>query len=357
VSNTFLKVGDSATVTFTFTKAVTGFTIADVSVPHGVLSNLSSNDGGVIWTAKLTPSAGTTSASNAITLDNSGITDLFGNAGIGNSSSGNYSVDTVVAVSTVINLSQISGNADNKPSTVNSNHIAINNSISSNNGTTNNAVIGADNSNSMIASIDNNSASSRFSADNSNNFSPDVNSSQTIVVDMKLNINSNSGNALASTINLPSSAFSGLNTDGILSITATQSTGQSLPSWISVNPRTGAVTVKAGAVMTKPLTVKVIIKDAQGKQTVVLVKVQAQKDATESKPPQKPKQDQQTDDEKNSPSTKNQSGQREQTYQSLAQVIKPSLTEQLKQTGSKGFELQRSKLLVSVASLVAKGAA
>jgi phage gp46-like protein len=178
---------------------------------------------------------------------------------------------------------------------------------------------------------------------------------------MKLNINSSSGNALASTISLPSSAFSGLNTDGILSITATQSTGQSLPSWISVNPSTGAVTVKAGAVVTKPLTVKVIIRDAQGKQTVVLVKVQAQKDTTESKPPaQKPKQGQQSNGEKDSSSTNNpsqQQGQPEQSDQSLAQVIKPGLTEQLKQTGSKGFELQRSKLLASVASLVAKDAA
>jgi len=152
-----------------------------------------------------------------------------------------------------------------------------------------------------------------------------------------------------------------LNADGILSITATQSTGQSLPSWISVNPSTGAVTVKAGAVVTSPITVKVIIRDAQGKQVEVLVKVQAQKDATESKPAaQKPKQDQPTDDEKNLPLTKDptqQQGQREQSDQSLAQVIKPGLTEQLKQTGSKGFELQRSKLLASVASLVAKDAA
>jgi hypothetical protein len=365
ISNTALKIDSSATVTFTFNEAVTGFTSTNVTVPNGLLSNLSSSDGGITWTATLTPSTSTTAASNVLTLDNTGIQDLAGNAGTGNSTSSNYMVDTTPAVSTGINLSQISGNAESRSSSVNSNAVVINNSAISNTGNSSagNNVIVMTGNNSLSTSIDNNSANSRFSSDsfNSSSLSPSSSFSQTIVVDMKLNINSSSGNAMANTISLPSSAFSGLNADGILSITATQSTGQSLPSWISVNPSTGAVTVKAGAVVTSPITVKVIIRDAQGKQVEVLVKVQAQKDATESKPSaQKPKQDQQTDNEKNLPATKDptqQQGQREQSDQSLAQVIKPGLTEQLKQTGSKGFELKRSKLLASVASLVAKDAA
>ncbi len=94
ISDTALKTGETATVTFTFTEAVTGFTTADVSVPNGVLSNLATGDGGITWTATLTPSAGASSASNVLTLNYTGIADLAGNAGSGTVSSGNYAVDT-----------------------------------------------------------------------------------------------------------------------------------------------------------------------------------------------------------------------------------------------------------------------
>ena len=59
------------------------------------MSGLSSSDGGISWTATLTPSASTTAASNVITLDNTGISEVAGNAGAGSSTSGNYAVDTV----------------------------------------------------------------------------------------------------------------------------------------------------------------------------------------------------------------------------------------------------------------------
>ncbi len=94
ISDTALKIGDTATVTFAFTEAVTGFTTADLTSPNGALTNLSSADGGTTWTATLTPSATTTAATNVITLDYTGIADLAGNAGTGNATSGNYAVDT-----------------------------------------------------------------------------------------------------------------------------------------------------------------------------------------------------------------------------------------------------------------------
>jgi uncharacterized protein YjdB len=94
ISDTALKIGDTATVTFTFTEAVTGFTTADVAVQNGTLSGLSTSNGGVTWTATLTPSSGTTASSNVLTLDNTGVTDVNGNAGTGTSTSGNYAVDT-----------------------------------------------------------------------------------------------------------------------------------------------------------------------------------------------------------------------------------------------------------------------
>ena len=95
ISDTTLIAGETATVTFTFSEAVTGFTADDVTVPHGSLSEPGSSDGGVTWTATLTPAGATTAATNVLTLDHTGITDLAGNAGVGSATSGNYAVDTV----------------------------------------------------------------------------------------------------------------------------------------------------------------------------------------------------------------------------------------------------------------------
>ena len=82
-------------VTVTFSEAVTGFSNADLSVESGTISAVASADGGVTWTATLTPSLGVTDASNLITLDNTGVTDVATNAGTGTTVSGAYAVDTV----------------------------------------------------------------------------------------------------------------------------------------------------------------------------------------------------------------------------------------------------------------------
>ncbi len=95
ISDTALKIGDTATVTFTFAEAVTGFTTVDVTAPNGSVSNLTTGDGGITWTATLTPNASTTAASNVLTLDYTGIADSSGNVGTGTATSGNYAVDTV----------------------------------------------------------------------------------------------------------------------------------------------------------------------------------------------------------------------------------------------------------------------
>jgi hypothetical protein len=102
ISDTVLKIGDTATVTFTFAEAVTGFTIADVTVPSGTLSNLTTGDGGITWTATLTPNVSATAASNVLTLDYTGIADTAGNAGAGSATSGNYAVDTVQPTATIV---------------------------------------------------------------------------------------------------------------------------------------------------------------------------------------------------------------------------------------------------------------
>jgi hypothetical protein len=47
-------------VTITFSEAVTGFDNSDLSVANGTLSNVSSSDGGITWTATFTRSASAT---------------------------------------------------------------------------------------------------------------------------------------------------------------------------------------------------------------------------------------------------------------------------------------------------------
>ena len=56
--------------------------LARQKVENGKVTGLSSSDGGITWTAILTPTANITDTSNLITLNNTGLTDLAGNAGL-----------------------------------------------------------------------------------------------------------------------------------------------------------------------------------------------------------------------------------------------------------------------------------
>lgn len=100
VSN--LKAGDAPLVTFTFSEAVTGFTTADLTVEKGTFTALSSSDGGITWTATFTPTSGVSDATNVVSLNMAGLADLAGNAGIGSTSSANFTIDTVRPTATVI---------------------------------------------------------------------------------------------------------------------------------------------------------------------------------------------------------------------------------------------------------------
>ena len=102
VADTAFRVGETSLVTFTFSEAVTGFTNADLTIANGALSAVSSSDGGITWTATLTPSASTTDATNVITLNNTGVADAAGNAGVGTTNSNNYAVDTVRPTASII---------------------------------------------------------------------------------------------------------------------------------------------------------------------------------------------------------------------------------------------------------------
>ncbi|WAJ36957.1 Ig-like domain-containing protein [Pseudomonas sp. GOM7] len=104
VADTALKAGQSTTVTVTFSEAVTGLTTGDFSVANGALSNLSSSDGGITWTATLTPNANVTDTTNLITLDNTGYTDAAGNTGTGTTDSNNYAIDSRSPAVTSVNV-------------------------------------------------------------------------------------------------------------------------------------------------------------------------------------------------------------------------------------------------------------
>jgi hypothetical protein len=102
VADTALAVGDTSTVTITFSEAVSGLTTADLTVANGALSGLASSDGGVTWTATFTPTADVADASNLITLDNTGVIDAAGNTGLGSTASNNYAIDTARPTATVV---------------------------------------------------------------------------------------------------------------------------------------------------------------------------------------------------------------------------------------------------------------
>lgn len=102
VSQSTLLAGQTSLVTITFNEAVTGFTVDDLTVANGTLSTLTSADGGVTWTTTLTPATSFTDPTNLITLDNSGVSDLAGNAGTGVSTSNNYAIDTARPSATIV---------------------------------------------------------------------------------------------------------------------------------------------------------------------------------------------------------------------------------------------------------------
>lgn len=104
-----LKAGETSLVTFTFSEAVTDFENIDITtIDNGALTPVASGDGGTTWTATFTPTADVEDPTNVITVAKTGVADLAGNAGVGTTDSGNYTIDTlrptVTAVLTDTNL-------------------------------------------------------------------------------------------------------------------------------------------------------------------------------------------------------------------------------------------------------------
>ena len=99
LSDNALKIGETSTVTVTFSEAVTGFDASDLTVVNGTLGAMTSTDGGITWTGTFTPSTNVEDTTNIVSLAST-YTDAAGNTGT-TATSGNYAVDTKAPVVTV----------------------------------------------------------------------------------------------------------------------------------------------------------------------------------------------------------------------------------------------------------------
>jgi Ca2+-binding RTX toxin-like protein len=92
-----LKAGETATVTFQFSEAVTGFALEDIAwdAAAGALSGLTLVNASR-WTATYKPLANVTDDTNVISVKNASYSDLAGNAGASGASA-NFTIDTTAS--------------------------------------------------------------------------------------------------------------------------------------------------------------------------------------------------------------------------------------------------------------------
>ena len=111
MSDSALKVGDTSTLTMTFSEAVTGFDNTDITLANGTLTAVSSGDGGVTWTGTFTPTDDMEEATNVISVATT-FTDTAGNAPLAGNSSSNYTIDTTEPVISSVTMSDSALKAD-----------------------------------------------------------------------------------------------------------------------------------------------------------------------------------------------------------------------------------------------------
>jgi hypothetical protein len=117
ISDQQLTAGETATVTITFSEAVANLSIAHQTVTSSSYGAFSSADGGLTWTATVTPNANT-QASNVQDGFQFTATDLAGNA-LATANAGDtafvpaYNVNTVVTVGAITALSADTGSGAN----------------------------------------------------------------------------------------------------------------------------------------------------------------------------------------------------------------------------------------------------
>jgi len=118
VSDTALIAGETSLVTVTFSQAVTGLDAGDFTAANGTLSAPSSSDGGLTWTATLTPTEGTAATTNQVTLDLTGIANAAGSTGTGTATSNTYAIDTTRPTATIVVADQSQNVGETSPVTI-----------------------------------------------------------------------------------------------------------------------------------------------------------------------------------------------------------------------------------------------
>jgi subtilisin family serine protease len=96
MSDTALTVGETATVTFTFSEAIKDFISSDIlfDAAAGSISGLTTADN-ITWTATYTPQSNVSDSENVISVGNGTYQDMAGNNGAG-ATSVNFTVNTVI---------------------------------------------------------------------------------------------------------------------------------------------------------------------------------------------------------------------------------------------------------------------
>jgi parallel beta-helix repeat protein len=103
VADTALIAGETSLLTFNFSEAPTGFTVEDITAPHGTLSAFTVTGDPLVYTATFTPTAGITEAVNVITVGTVW-TDAAGNAPAGPTNSANYAIDTIPPAAATVSI-------------------------------------------------------------------------------------------------------------------------------------------------------------------------------------------------------------------------------------------------------------
>ncbi|TSA41992.1 MAG: flagellar hook-length control protein FliK, partial [Methylococcaceae bacterium] len=79
--NDNLSAGEVSEVTFTFSKVIRGFSMTDVAVKGGTLSNLSNSGDNKTYTATFTPTANVNNLNGTLSIAAGSYTDIAGNKG------------------------------------------------------------------------------------------------------------------------------------------------------------------------------------------------------------------------------------------------------------------------------------
>jgi Ca2+-binding RTX toxin-like protein len=109
LSDSQLTPGETATVSFSFSEAVSGFDMNDVTATNGTLSGLTSTNG-KLWTATYTPNVGMLASVNSIAVG-SDYTDAAGNTG-SSGTSANFTIDTRRFINGTDGNDTLAGSAD-----------------------------------------------------------------------------------------------------------------------------------------------------------------------------------------------------------------------------------------------------